>query len=100
MMEKANCFLIPFIFLLITNFQPWYVMWLFPIIMFQKPDTIKMELGISLILEIANSVFLVYTEGWKNGTPFIFITLLGAFLMLIYTKKEKELRRTKAFLKI
>ena len=100
MMEKANCFLIPFIFLLITNFQPWYVMWLFPIIMFQKPDTIKMEIGVSLILEIANSVFLVYTEGWKNGIPFIFITLLGAFLMLIYTKKEKELRRKKAFLKI
>ncbi len=99
MMEKANCFLVPFIFLLITNFQPWYIMWLFPIIMFQKPDTIKMELGISLISEIANSVFLVYTEGWRNGTPFIFIMLLGAFLMLMYIKKERELRRKKAFLK-
>lgn len=42
MMEKANCFLIPFIFLLITNFQPWYIMWLFPILMWQRPDTIKM----------------------------------------------------------
>lgn len=42
MMEKANCFIIPFIFLLITNFQPWYIMWLFPILMWQRSDTIKM----------------------------------------------------------
>lgn len=42
MMEKANCFIVPFIFLLITNFQPWYIMWLFPILMWQRPDTIKM----------------------------------------------------------
>ena len=44
-------------------------------------------------------MFLVYTEGWRNGTPFIFIMLLGAFLMLMYIKKERELRRKKAFLK-
>jgi len=35
-------FIMIFLFLLITNFQPWYIFWLFPCIMWQKARDIKL----------------------------------------------------------
>lgn len=71
--KKANYFIIAFLFLLITQFQPWYIMWLFPCLIWQKSDDIKLILQIALLSQFANSVFLIYGEGWKYGTPFVFI---------------------------
>ena len=34
--QIANYFIMAFLFLLITNFQPWYIMWLFPCLIWQK----------------------------------------------------------------
>ena len=78
-MRKTEYFLVAFLFLLITNFQPWYIMWLFPLIMWQKKKMIQFVVQIALISQFANSVFLINGEGWKNGTPFTFFMLLGIF---------------------
>lgn len=40
-MRNYNYFLVAFLFLLITNFQPWYILWLFPCMMWQKAEDIK-----------------------------------------------------------
>ena len=69
-MKKANYFIMAFLFLLITNFQPWYIMWLFPLIMWQKAENIRWIPQIALTSQFANSIFLTYGEGWQNGTPF------------------------------
>ena len=79
-MRKTEYFLIAFIFLLITNFQTWYIMWLFPLMMWQKKKVIQFVVQIALISQFANSVFLINGEGWRNGTPFTFFMLLGIFL--------------------
>ena len=75
-MQVANYFLMAFTFLLITNFQPWYIMWLFPLMMWQKANNIRLIIQISLISQFANSVFLAYDEGWRNGVPFTFLMVL------------------------
>lgn len=81
--QKANYFIMAFLFLLITNFQPWYIMWLFPCLMWQKADDIKLIVCISIISQFANSVFLQYGEGWRYGTPFIFILWLSTCISKI-----------------
>lgn len=81
-MRKTEYFLIAFLFLLITNFQPWYIMWLFPLMMWQNKNMIQLIVQIALISQFANSVFLINGEGWRNGTPFTFFMLLGIFVCL------------------
>ena len=81
-MRKTEYFLVAFLFLLITNFQPWYIMWLFPLMMWQKKKMIQFVVQIALISQFSNSVFLINGEGWRNGTPFTFFMLLGICICL------------------
>lgn len=80
--RKIEYFLIAFLFLLITNFQPWYIMWLFPLMMWQTKENIQLIIQISLVIQFANSVFLMNGEGWRNGTPFTFFMVLGICICL------------------
>ena len=89
-MKKANYFIMAFLFLLITNFQIWYIMWLFPLLMWQKAEDIKLIVQISLIAEFANSVFLTYGEDWQNGTPFAFLMVTGVLVMVLYNTRTKK----------
>lgn len=91
--QKANYFIMAFLFLLITNFQPWYIMWLFPCLIWQKSEDIKLIIQISLISQFANSVFLMYGEGWRNGTPFTFLMVLGTLAVVLYdTRRAKRVK--------
>ena len=93
--RKANYFIIAFLFLLITNFQPWYIMWLFPCIMWQKTEDIKAIMGISLMSEFANMVFLLYSESWQNGTPFTFIFITGSLTIMLVNERLRRNLPTK-----
>lgn len=97
--RKTNYFIMAFLFLLITNFQPWYIMWLFPCIMWQKTEDIKAIIGISLMSEFANMVFLLYSETWQNGTPFTFVFITGSLLIIIINDRLKRNRQIKCFKK-
>lgn len=79
-----------FIFLLITNFQPWYIMWLYPLIIWQSSNNIKLLVQVSILTQFANSIFLAYTESWKNGTPFTFIMVTGTLLLIIFNDKRRK----------
>lgn len=86
-MRKANYFIMAFLFLLITNFQPWYIIWLFPLLMWQKAENILWIPQIALMSEFANSIFLTYGEGWQNGTPFTFVFIVGSLGIYIVNQK-------------
>lgn len=47
-LRKYNIFIILFTFILITNFNAWYVLWVFPTIMWQKSKMIKNLLYVSV----------------------------------------------------
>ncbi|MCI8759998.1 MAG: hypothetical protein HFJ34_02580 [Clostridia bacterium] len=89
-MKKANYFIMAFLFLLITNFQPWYIIWLFPLLMWQKAEDIKWIPQIAMISEFANSIFLLYGEGWTNGIPFVFVLYVGSLGMWMINAKVKN----------
>ncbi len=86
--KSIEYFLIAFLFLLITNFQPWYIMWIFPLIIWQSSKNMKLIIQISLIAQFSNSIFLAYSENWKNGTPFTFFMLLGLTLCIYFNNKK------------
>lgn len=88
--KEVEYFLIAFLFMLITNFQPWYIMWLFPLLMWQDSKNIKLIVQISLISQFANSIFLAYTEDWRNGTPFTFFMLLGVTICMYLNNRKKK----------
>ena len=92
--RKCEYFLIAFLFLLITNFQTWYIMWLFPLLMWQAKN-IKLITQISIISQFANSVFMINGEGWQNGTPFTFFMLLGVCACLLIERERGHLRLRK-----
>ena len=88
--KEVQYFLIAFLFLLITNFQPWYIMWLFPLLMWQNSKNIKLIIQISLISQFANSIFLAYTEHWKNGIPFTICMLLGVTICIYMNNRKMK----------
>lgn len=92
-MKKTNYFIMAFLFLLITNFQPWYIMWLFPLLMWQSAENIKWIPQIALMSEFANSIFLTYGEGWRNGTPFTFMLVVGSLGIWIINQKLQKLQK-------
>ena len=98
-MKKANYFIMAFLFLLITNFQPWYIMWLFPLLMWQRAENIRWIPQIAIISELANSIFLTYGEGWQNGTPFTFVLISGSLGIWIINQKIKNNKRRKSLWK-
>lgn len=99
-MRKVNYFIMAFLFFLITNFQPWYIMWLFPCIMWQKAEDIKAIIGISLMSEFANMVFLLYSEAWQNGTAFTFVFITGILIIMLVNERLRRNRQIKSFRKV
>ena len=94
-MRELFWFVIAFLFLLITNFQPWYFMWLVPFMVWQKSENIKLTVQMQLMTLIANIVFLIYSENFKYGVPFFVIFILGTLICVIQNKKSIIRRLTK-----
>lgn len=93
-MRQLFWFVLVFLFLLITNFQPWYFMWLVPFMVWQKSENIKLTVQLQLMTLIANTVFLIYSENFKYGVPFFIIYVIGTLICVIQNKNSK-IRRLK-----
>lgn len=91
-MKEANSFLVMFIFLLITNFQPWYMIWLYTTFMWQKKENIKLIVTATLFGELANVIFFMWSEHYTNG---IYYSLLFYILVLGYIGINKILKNRK-----
>lgn len=83
------CLLLP---LIITNFEPWYLMWLFPTMMLQSGKAVKQAIGISLTSQVANCMFMLHGEDWHYTDQFVIIMITGIIITLILTsnKMKKE----------
>lgn len=92
-LRKVNYYILAFLFLLLTNFQPWYFMWLFILIIWQKADMIKLICNIAIISQFANSIFLLNSEGWENGIPYIAVLEILILSSIIINQKLREKRR-------
>lgn len=93
LMEKQQLFLFAFLFILITNFNAWYLIWLFPTLMWQKPENIRLILSFSVggIMAYAFTYF-VQIDSRPMGIPFFFTMLVVTactYGIWMITKKKK-----------
>ena len=89
--RKYNIFILIFTLVLITNFNAWYIMWLFPTMFFLKGKAQETILALSYTSQIANfSSFALHSEEQILGIPFLAILIVGTVLIkLMNTKIER-----------
>jgi len=96
---KYTLFLLAFIFLLMTKFHPWYLMWVLPVFMWQKSNNLKVIVAMGIIAEFANTVFLLNGEGFVNGTPFILVMYTAILVFAVIMEKQSTKRKIRCFTK-
>lgn len=90
--RKYNIFLLAFTFILITNFNAWYIMWLIPTMFFLKRGSQETILALSYTSQIANfASFALHSEEQILGIPFLIIMLVG---MLLIKAMNMRIQRT------
>ena len=90
--KKYNVILFIFTFILITNFNAWYIMWFYPTIFWLKSKSQETILALSYSSQIANFVsFALWSEEAWLGIPYLIIMVIGAgIIKLLNTKVEKN----------
>lgn len=86
-----NNLLLIFIFFTITAFQSWYVIWLFPTVMWQKQKMINLILGITVSVELAKGLYFLLSEWYVYGKYYynIMLVLILASTILLNMGKKK-----------
>ena len=88
-----------FVFVLITQFQPWYLLWIYSVLVWQKSKNIKLIIQVTMLTQFANAIFLLNGEGWQNGTPYTFVMWLGLATIALANQYLREIRKKRIFLK-
>ena len=87
--RKYQFILVLFTFILITNFNAWYIMWLFPTVFWLKKNNIKDVLYISYAGEFATIFYFIFcSEAAMLGVPYIIILLGTTFILDIFGNKR------------
>ncbi len=89
--RKYHVILMFFTFIIITNFNPWYIMWLFPTIFWLRGTSIKIVACLSYASQIGNILnFALWSEDEKLGIPYFIIMIVITVLLNIKTSKKIE----------
>ena len=72
----------------LSNFQQWYLLWLFATLPWQKPNSIRDIIGLSLASEIGNTIYMFKVESYKYDAHFVFITAIVFAIWIICTNKK------------
>lgn len=86
-LKKYNVILLIFTFVLITNFNSWYLLWIFPSVFFLKGKSVRNILYLSYIAEFANVISFVLLF----PLPY-FIFMIGMTGMLNWMDSSKSKR--------
>ena len=66
-----------FTFILIINFNSWYILWLFPTLMFLNGKNIRLIINLSYAVEVAYiGSFALYSEAQNLGVLYIFLVAI------------------------
>lgn len=82
--------LLLFIFLTITNFQTWYLMWLLPTIMWQNKKEIKKILNITIAFELGNVIYFLMKESWEYDVIYLILSFMFFLLLQSASNSNKQ----------
>ena len=92
-LRTYQIFLVIFTFILITNFNPWYIIWLFPTIMWQNAKNIRYTLYLSF--GAINSYAITYATKIDNesvGIPYLMIMVLTVAILEVSRQINKKVK--------
>lgn len=93
-MRVYQIFLVIFTFVLITNFNPWYVIWLFPTLFYQKAKNIRLSLYLSYgALTSYGITYLTGIDDETVGIHYLMIMIISILVLEIINSKLKEVRK-------
>ncbi len=90
-MRMYQIFLLIFTFVLITNFNPWYVIWLFPTLMWQRAKNIRYTLYLSF--GVINSYAITYATKVDDetvGILYFIVMVLTVIVLEVIRRIKKE----------
>ena len=73
----------------LSNFQQWYLLWLFATLPWQKPNMIRNIIGLALASEIGNTIYMFKVESFKYDAHFVFIIAIIFIIWKICANKRK-----------
>ena len=92
-MKTYQVFLMIFTFVLITNFNPWYVIWLFPTLMWQKAKNIRYILYLSLgAINSYAITYLTKIDDETVGIPYLIIMILTIAILELVRRTIKRIK--------
>ena len=91
-MRQYNPLLYIFTFILITNFNSWYILWLFPTIMFLNGKNIRLIINLSYAAEVSYiGCFALHSEAQLLGVLYInLLALITVCLVPIQNFKKNK----------
>lgn len=91
--RKYNLILFLFIFVIITNFNPWYIMWMYSTIFWLRNKDIDIIINLSYSSQIANIFsFALYSEEQILGIPYLIIMMTTTLILTIIQRKSSILK--------
>lgn len=91
-LRTYQIFLLVFTFVLITNFNPWYVIWLFPTLLWQKAKNIRLTLYLSLGALVSYSItYATRVDDETVGIPYLVLMLLTVGILYVYREIHKKM---------
>ena len=91
--RQYNSLLYIFTFILITNFNSWYILWLFPTIMFLNGKNIRLIINLSYAVEVSYiAFFALHSEAQVLGVLYInLLALITVCLVPIQNFKKNKI---------
>ena len=71
---------------MLTTFQQWYLIWLFPTLILEKRKKINNLVAITIITELANTIYMYKSECYIYDGIFIGIIIIFMFFKIVFDK--------------
>ena len=85
-----------FTFVLITNFNPWYVIWIFPTLLWQKAKNIRLSLYLSLGAIVSYSItYATKVDDESVGIPYLILMVLTVVILYMLREVNKKIIQSK-----
>lgn len=96
-MKNYTIFLLLFLFILITNFQPWYLIWLFSIIPWLKGKNLKTILALTIAADLSNIYYMIeiFNQTYSGHKFFFSYLILTIGISLLLNKRKKNTIKAK-----
>jgi len=96
LLRKYNLMMLLFIFIVLTNFQKWYILWIFPTIMWQSKNMRKFIIYLTITAIIPSlQYFVIGTDAYIVGRIYSLEMLIASAILLLDSIFEQKFKLKK-----